>query len=141
MQQEERMKKVIFLSVIVLAVLIIISCKNDSTNTAVMGVEFQWLPIDHGSSKNPEILLTDVPEGTKRFHVSLIDLDLKSYDHGDGLVDNDNSGIIARGTIQGNYNGPSPMKGMIHNYEITVKAYDEKDTVIGIGKKAKKFLH
>jgi len=73
--------------------------------------------------------------------VSLVDLDLKPYNHGDGFVDNDNSGIIARGAIKGNYNGPAPMQGMIHNYEITVKAYDEKDTVIGIGKNAKKFLH
>ncbi len=81
------MKKAIFLSVIVLSILIMISCKNDPTDIAVMGVEFQWLPIDHSSHKNPEILLTDVPEGTKRFLVSLVDLDLKSYNHGDGFVE------------------------------------------------------
>jgi len=39
------------------------------------------------------------------------------------------------------YKRIADMQGMIHNYEITVKAYDEKDTVIGIGKNAKKFLH
>lgn len=135
------MKKAISLSVIVISILIIISCKNDPTDIAVLGVDFQWSPNDFASHKNPEILLTDVPEGTKRFLVSLVDLDLKRFNHGSGFVDNDNSGIIARGAIKGDYNGPAPMPKMIHNYEITVKAYDEKDSVIGIGKNAKKYLH
>ena len=34
-----------------------------------------------------------------------------------------------------------PFTDMNHNYEITVRAYDEKRRVIGIGKNAKRFLH
>jgi phosphatidylethanolamine-binding protein (PEBP) family uncharacterized protein len=82
-----------------------------------------------------------VPEGTKRFLVSLVDLNLNGFDHGSGFVDNDGAGIIARGTVKGSYNGPDPpYPNLKHSYEITVEALDEKATVIGIGKKAKVFL-
>lgn len=106
-----------------------------------MTVAFEWQQIDKGSQENPEIRLTGVPEGTKRFLVSLVDLNLKGFDHGSGYVDNDGSGIIARGALKGSYNGPDPpFLDMRHNYEISVKALDEKGNVIGFGKNAKVFL-
>jgi hypothetical protein len=44
-------------------------------------------------------------------------------------------------SIKGNYNGPAPwLPDMIHDYEITVKAYDQNGKVIGVGKKVKTFL-
>ncbi len=135
------MKTLPFLSVLALSILIILSCTNESKNAAVMGVEFEWQPVDFGSQENPQIKLTGVPEGTKRFFVGLVDLNVSTYDHGGGFVDNDESGLIARGTIKGNYNGPAPwLPDMIHDYEITVKAYDENDKVIGVGKRVEKFL-
>lgn len=136
------MRRSICLAVLVISMLMMLSCSGESKDVAVMGVNFEWQPIDYGSQENPEILLTGVPEGTKRFLVSLVDLDISTYDHGGGFVSNDGSGIIARGTIEGNYNGPAPwLPDMIHDYEITVKAYNEKGTVIGIGKNIKKFLY
>jgi phosphatidylethanolamine-binding protein (PEBP) family uncharacterized protein len=117
-------------------------CTDKHKDAMVMGVDFEWQPIDYGSNDNPKILLTNVPEGTKRFFVSLVDLNITTYDHGGGYVDSNGSGIISRGSIKGNYNGPAPwLPNMIHDYEITVKAYDENDRVIGIGKKARKFLY
>ena len=107
-----------------------------------MNIDFEWQQMDKGSQENPEIRLTGVPEDTKRFLVKLVDLNVKGFDHGSGFVDNDGSGIIARGATKGTYNGPDPpFPDMKHNYEITVKAYDENGNVIGIGKKAKIFLH
>jgi phosphatidylethanolamine-binding protein (PEBP) family uncharacterized protein len=107
-----------------------------------MGVDFEWRPIDYASSENPEIILTGVPEGTGRLVVSLVDLDMKMYDHGSGFVDYEGSGIIARGVIKGTYSGPAPRNpDMIHDYEITVKAYNEKGAVIGIGTNIKKFQY
>ena len=106
-----------------------------------MTVYFEWQHIDKGSQENPELHLEGVPGGTKRFLVSLVDLNLKGFDHGSGYVDNDDSGIIARGAVKGSYNGPDPpFPSAKHKYEITVIALDEKDTVIGIGKRAKFFL-
>ena len=49
-----------------------------------MTVFFEWQQIDKGSQENPETRLTGVPEGTKRFLVSLVDLNLKGFDHGSG---------------------------------------------------------
>lgn len=135
------MRTLLFLSVLALSILIICSCTNESENMAVMGVDFEWQPIDFGSQENPQIQLTEVPEGTRRFFVVLVDLNISTYDHGGGFVDNEGSGTIARGTVKGNYNGPAPwLPDMIHDYEITVKAYDENSKVIGVGKTVKKFL-
>lgn len=106
-----------------------------------MDVDFEWQQIDKGARENPEIRLIGVPEGTKRFLVSLIDLYLNGFDHGSGFVDNDGSGIIARGAVKGSYNGPdSPCPNLKHSYEITLEALDEMGIVIGIGRKAKVFL-
>ena len=134
------MKRAVFLLVIALPILIFFSCKTESRDAAVMDVDFEWQQIDQGSKENPEIRLTGVPEGTKRFLVKLVDLKAKGFDHGSGFADNDGSGIIARGASKGSYNGPDPpWPNMKHIYEITVKAYDGKGQVIGIGKKAKTF--
>lgn len=134
------MKSAVCLTLTGLAVLMTIACSNDPENAAVMGVEFEWQAIDKGSSDNPEIRLAGVPEGTVRFLVSLVDLNLNGFDHGSGFVDNDGSGIIARGATKGSYGGPDPPFSTVkHTYEITVRAYDKDGTVIGIGKQAKPF--
>ncbi|MDM8556331.1 YbhB/YbcL family Raf kinase inhibitor-like protein [Desulfococcaceae bacterium HSG7] len=134
------MKKLFILTAIALSILTICSCKNGNRNVAEIGVDFNWQLIDDGSQKNPEIRLSGVPEGTTRFFVGLVDLNNKGFDHGGGFVDNDGTGVIGRGATKGNYNGPNPpFPNMIHNYEITVEAFDKKGTVIGIGRKAKKF--
>ena len=135
-------KALIIVVVIMLSIFNFCSCTDKHKDAIVMGVDFEWQPIDNGSRDNPKILLTNVPEGTKRFFVSLIDLNIKTYDHGGGYVDNDGSGTIQRGAIEGNYYGPAPwLPDMIHDYEITVEAYDKNDKVIGIGKKVRKFLY
>jgi len=134
------MRKSVILTAIALSILIICSCKNENRNVAEIGVDFDWQLIDNGSQKNPEIRLLGVPEEATRFFVGLVDLNNNGFDHGGGFVDNDGSGVIARGATKGTYNGPNPpFPNMIHNYEITVEAYDKKGTVIGIGRKAKKF--
>jgi hypothetical protein len=96
------MKSAVCLMLTGLAVLMTIACSSDPENAAVMGVEFEWQAIDNGSSDNPEIRLSGIPEGTVRFLVSLVDLNMPGFDHGSGFVDNDESGIIARGATKGN---------------------------------------
>ena len=125
----------------VVVLLTLLGCTDDYKNAAVISVNFVWRQIDKGAQENPEIHLTGIPQGTKRFLVSLVDLNLNGFDHGSGYADNDGSGIIARGAVKGSYNGPDPpFPSVKHRYEITVKALDEKDIVIGIGKNAKVFL-
>ena len=116
------MKNSLFLFVTAVPLLILCSCTNEYKNAAVIGVDFEWQQIDKGSQDNPEIRLTDVPEGTKRFLVSLVDLNLKGFDHGSGFVDNDDSGIIVRGAVKGSYNGPDPpFPDMNHSYETRIR--------------------
>ena len=136
------MRQPVCLVAIGLTLLAAVACSDASKNAAVMGVDFEWQQIDKGSSDNPEIRLTGVPAGTKKFLVSLVDLNLNGFEHGSGFVDNDGSGIIARGSAKGSYGGPDPpYANMRHTYEITVKAYDDKGTLIGIGKKAQEFVY
>ncbi len=136
------MKSTIYKIVIVLTVVVLSSCANETKNAAVMGVDFEWQPIDKGSSDNPEIRLTEIPEGTVRFLVSLVDLNLNGFEHGSGYVDNDGSGIIERGAVKGSYGGPDPpFSSVKHTYEITVRAYDQAGRLIGIGKQAKRFIY
>ena len=124
-----------------LSALILCSCTNEPKNAAVITVDFEWQQKDKGAQENPELRLTGVPEGTERFLVSLVDTNLKGFDHGSGFVDNDGSGIIARGAVKGSYNGPDPpFPSVQHIYEISVKALDGEGNVIGIGKNAKKFV-
>ncbi len=135
------MKSTLFLLLSTLPLLIFCACTNDYKNAAQMTVDFKWQQIDKGSQENPEIRLTGIPEGAKRFLVSLVDLNLNGFDHGSGYADNDGSGIISRGAAKGSYNGPDPpFPDMKHSYEISVKALDDKGTVIGFGKNAKVFL-
>jgi len=115
------------------------SCEKISPNAVDLSIDFSWSKQDRGSNKNPEIRVTGVTENTKYFSVALIDLDMKTYDHGGGKIENDGSGIIARGSVKGNYEGPNPTRPIVHSYEIEVKAYDENDVVIGIGKMTKRF--
>ena len=102
------MKNGLFISLAVGMILLLSACSDEAENAAAMGVDFEWQQIDKGSTENPEIRLTGVPSGTRRFMVSLIDLNLNAFDHGSGFVDNDGSGIIRRGTVKGTYNGPDP---------------------------------
>lgn len=139
--KEEPLKQSLFPLGAVLLVITLCACTNDFEDAAVIGVDFEWQQIDKGAQDNPEIRLTGVPQGTRRFLVSLVDINLKGFDHGSGYAENDNSGIIARGAVKGSYNGPDPpFPSVKHSYEITVKALDENGTVIGVGKKAKVFL-
>jgi phosphatidylethanolamine-binding protein (PEBP) family uncharacterized protein len=118
------------------------ACAGEPENVVELGVDFKWQQNDKGSQDNPEIRLTGVPAGTTRFLVSLVDLNLKGFDHGSGYVDNDGSGIIARGAVKGSYNGPDPpFPSVKHTYEITVTAYDADGRIIGKGKKAKVFVY
>ena len=102
------MKTVCHGFVITLVVLGLDACGGDPANITQMGVDFEWQLIDKGSQDNPEIRLTGVPEGTRRFQVSLVDLNLNGFDHGSGFAANNGSGVIARRAVKGSYNGPDP---------------------------------
>lgn len=102
---------------------------------AAMTVEYQWQRenmCDRGLS--PQITLQGVPEGTVSFKVRLQDLQMPSYNHGGGEVDNDGSNVIGPGALK-NYRGPCPPMGATHRYSMTVLALDAGRTVLARGEK------
>ncbi len=115
------------------------SCEKVSPDAVEIGLEYSWKGPGE-NLHNPEIKLTGAPGDTKLLEIQLVDLDLTFANHGEvERIPYDGSGVISFGSLK-NYIGPAPprlegYKG--HLYEFTVKAMDENDVVIGIGKKAK----
>ena len=55
-------------------------------------------------------------------------------------MDNNGTALIVRGTVKRNYNGSAlRLPDMIHDYEISEKAYDEDEKLIGVEKNVNKF--
>lgn len=105
---------------------------------AKLGVDFSWDGIKRCTGISPEIKVSNIPEGTISFKVQLRDLDAPDYNHGQGIVPNDGSGIIARKAVpngfgvKNRYRGPCPPSGA-HNYEFTVSALDKDGNVLAVG--------
>jgi len=121
------------LALLILTLAFISACEKRADSISEMGVSFQWNPAGTALDLNPEIRLSNVPPATHSFSVELVDLDMKIYDHGSGVYAFDGSPVIPAGGLDGDYQGPHPPPGVIHRYEITVKALDAAGTVIGEG--------
>ena len=106
-----------------------------SSHEAIAGdltVEWEWKSGHKCYYKSPQINLTGVPDSTVKFSVKMVDLDMTSFNHGGGKVDNDGSGVIREGALS-YYKGPCPPAGG-HQYEITVNAMDASGSMIAKGK-------
>ncbi len=113
-------------------------CSNQGQRPS-LGVDFNW-PVEMKScfdTTSPEIQVSNVPEGVRRFSVSMFDR-AYSMDHGGGEVDNTGTGRIPMGALS-DYKGPCADLALNGpgSYEITVKALDEKGRVLAKGKKTK----
>lgn len=124
---------------ICLLLLLSTACESKNHNTVKLNVAFQWnrpcTPLD----RSPQIILDQIPAGTARWYVELIDLDLPSFDHGSGFALLGEGKTIPAGAVVGSYKGPSPPYGVIHDYEIVVMARDDDNRTIGIGKSSRRY--
>jgi hypothetical protein len=110
-----------------------------SDQASTLAVDFGWTEKSGCSSISPPIKVTDIPEETKYLKVTMVDLDMPTYDHGGGEVTYNGISTITEGTLKA-YSGPCPPPGTEHTYEITVQALSaDKKLVIGQGKAIKKF--
>jgi phosphatidylethanolamine-binding protein (PEBP) family uncharacterized protein len=107
-------------------------------DAAQLGVDFSWKDTKPCSRVSPVIRVSGFPASTKMFKVSLKDLDVPDWNHGGGTCANDGSGVIPRGALKDGYNGPCPPSGA-HSYRFTVKAVDKDGTIVGMGKRTKRF--
>jgi len=124
---------------VIVASIAVLTCSRVDENAAALEVDFQWNPPCTDLFMSPEIRLGGIPEGTARFYVTLTDLELPAFDHGNGFVKYDNRSVLPSGAVRGSYAGPSPPYGVTHRYEIKVRALDKDDNVLAVGKKALKY--
>jgi hypothetical protein len=123
----------------VLVMFVAISCNDAERNAVQIGVDFKWNPPCTELFVSPEITIKKVPDGTTQFYVEMTDLDLPAFDHGGGFVKYENQNVIPAGAVRGSYAGPSPPYGIIHTYEIKVRALGPNKEILGVGKAAHQF--
>jgi hypothetical protein len=122
---------------ICIAVLIVVTvfqsgCESEkiSQHVAEMSVDFNWQGLKPCGWGNPEIHISGLPENTKFLKINMYD-HAYSHDHGtvqmpyagEKVIEKDRFNVIQR---------PCPMYTP-GRYEITIKALDDRETVIGVG--------
>ena len=98
-----------------------------------LSASFRWC----GGS--PEFQLGDVPKGTVKLDLRMMDLMAMGYRHGGGVVAYTGQKTIACGALNGGYRGPSPPKPQIHVYRWTIKAIDASGKVLAEATSERKF--
>jgi phosphatidylethanolamine-binding protein (PEBP) family uncharacterized protein len=132
-------QRFVCLILMILFLPVVAGCGKQTDTMSVMAVSFQWNPPGTPLDQSPEITISEVPQGTHRFFVELVDLDMKVYDHGGGTYAYNGSPVIPAGGLDGDYVGPHPPPGVVHRYEVTVKALDDSGVVIGEGRSVLKY--
>ena len=115
-----------------------LACSNEKVGPDVvkLSVDFTWEGIKPCNWGNPQIYIEKLPERTKFIKISMYDHAYK-HDHGTVVSVFDGNGVISRNAFN-DIQGPCPL-GTPGRYEITVKALDEQQVVIGIGSKERAF--
>lgn len=109
-----------------------------------MTIDFTFMRSHKCSSTSPALKIQNVPPGTTEISIKMTDLDLRSYDHGGGYIEN-KGGIaevvdLPEGALQ-NYRGPCPpnFSSFGHDYEFSAKAYGKDRELLGEAKKSATF--
>ena len=123
---------------IVALILSVFGCESEkvSQDAVELSVDFSWEGMERCGWGNPEISFSGVPAQTKFIKVHMYD-HVYSHDHGQVIVPYTKNGIIDRGRFK-EIQEPCP-PGSPGRYEITIKAVDENEVVIGIGSKERYF--
>lgn len=104
---------------------------------ADMGVAFEWGPTKKCfDSKSPPIKLSNVPQGTAKLLIKMIDQNASSFDHGGGSVAFKGQAQLPYGAFK--YKGPCPPSGT-HFYKITIKAVDASGKTLSSGSATQPF--
>ena len=108
-----------------------------------LSLDWQWKSSHRCSVTSPAITVSGIPTGTARLAVTMVDLDVPSYDHGGGSVAHAGgaTATIAEGALK-DFRGPCPpnFNGAGHNYEITVRALAaDGKTVLAVARRKKNF--
>ena len=111
-------------------------CSDVSPNAVDLEVDFTWEGMLRCGMGIPDIVVKGVPENTKLFEVRMYD-HAYLWDHGEVRVAYNGSNIIAKDSLE-KIESPCP-PDTPGRYEVTVKALDENEVVIGVGSKERYF--
>ena len=107
-----------------------------------MAVDFEWRLEHRCSNISPVLIVSDLPAGTTKLAVKMVDNDMTSFMHGGGIVEGPNlpNLEIQSGALK-NYKGPCPpnFSNFGHDYSWTVQALDTTDKVLATATKTKTF--
>ena len=109
-----------------------------------LNVDFKWMLKHQCSKSSPELKVENIPKGTVEMRIQMIDLDMRTFNHGGGNLKNEagfpSTFTIAEGALQ-SYTGPCPpnFSSFGHDYEFFVVAVDKQNTEVGKGSKKKTF--
>ena len=109
-----------------------------------LNVDFKWMLKHQCSKSSPELKVENITKGTVEMRIQMIDLDMRTFNHGGGNLKNE-AGFpvtftIAEGALQ-SYTGPCPpnFSSFGHDYEFFVVAVDKQNNEVGKGSKKKTF--
>ena len=109
-----------------------------------LNVDFKWMLKHQCSKSSPELKVENIPKGTVEMRIQMIDLDMRTFNHGGGNLKNE-AGFpatftIAEGALQ-SYTVPCPPNFLSfgHDYEFFVVAVDKQNNEVGKGSKKKTF--
>jgi phosphatidylethanolamine-binding protein (PEBP) family uncharacterized protein len=109
-----------------------------------LNVDFKWMLNHQCSKSSPELKVENIPKGTVEMRIQMIDLDMRTFNHGGGNLKNEagfpSTFTIAEGALQ-SYTGPCPpnFSSFGHDYEFFVVAVDKQNNEVGKGSKKKTF--
>ena len=109
-----------------------------------LNVDFKWMLKHQCSKSSPELKVENIPKGTVEMRIQMIDLDMRTFNHGGGNLKNETgfpaTFTIAEGALQ-LYTGPCPpnFSSFGHDYEFFVVAVDKQNNEVGKGSKKKTF--
>ena len=109
-----------------------------------LNVDFKWMLKHQCSKSSPELKVENIPKSTVEMRIQMIDLDMRTFNHGGGNLKNEagfpSTFTIAEGALQ-SYTGPCPpnFSSFGHDYEFFVVAVDKQNNEVGKGSKKKTF--
>lgn len=107
-------------------------------------VDYTWKLKHKCSASSPELKVDGIPSNTAELSVTMIDHDMRSFNHGGGFVKNEagfpSSFALPEGALK-SYKGPCPpnFSSFGHDYEFIVVAKDKSNNELAKGGKKKTF--
>lgn len=123
------MKTSKFVFVLTVAALLV----GGTAQAANFSFRFAWC------ESTPEFSLSNVPKGTVKLELKMVDLDVPSYNHGGAALSNPEKGKIACGAFSSQiWYPPTPPDGS-HTYQWTIRALDKDGNELASAKAQRKF--